>query len=136
MNLGPEVIVTHKGVPVGRTRLTNGELAVGELRASSGYDAIHSIVRPASASLWAAVMAQSAGPASPGRLDAIARAAALELELRDEAGALLHTDFVNVIERPLEMQPPLVVARFRLAPAPKPAVIEPAPLASPSERDD
>jgi len=117
----------HHGVPVGRVRLTNAELTAGELRIEPGYEAIRSLVREASESLWAAgfLSRGATGEGSRVPLDTVTRAAELELELRDETGALIWTDFVNIVERPYAA--PVVFARVRLAPAPRAARVHPTP---------
>ena len=122
-----DCVVMHRGVPVGRTRLTNTELTAGELRIEPGYEAIRDLIRAASKSLWAAGFF-SAGAAAEGSqvpLDVLTRAAELELELHDETGALLWTDFVNIVERPDAA--PVVFVRVRLAPGPRTAEVHPNP---------
>lgn len=121
--LRPQLVITHRGVPVGRTRLTGGELAVGELRPEPGYAAIRDLIAYASRSFWAALVVDHASPASPARLDVLGRAAELELELRDLNGALVWTDFVNIIERPFGAGLPQVMVRFRFANAARAAVL-------------
>lgn len=121
-----QYVVTHRGVPVGRVRLTGTELAAGELRIVPAYLAIRDVVRRASESLWA--IGFLAPPSSPGGcrvpLEAVTRAADLELELRDdETGALIWTDFVKIVERPAADATPVVFARVRLAPATQRAVV-------------
>jgi len=116
-----EFLVSHRGIPVGRmrARVIEGALICGELRAEAGYDGIRDLIRQASASLWAVgFLAKS--PAQPQPVfpaAAVSRAAELPLELQDELGALVWTDFVNIIELPNPAELPMVIARLRLAPA-------------------
>ena len=125
------VLITHRGVPLGRVealRLTVGELAVGELECMSAYAALRPTIWEASRSLWSVGFLASGvdvtrmAPAPP---EVRERAAELELELRDDAGALVPTDFVNIVERPFVDMPPVVFARLRLAPASERAVVIP-----------
>jgi hypothetical protein len=126
------LIVTHHGVPLGRVetvRLTTGALAVGELDRMPAYEALRPIIWAASRSLWSVGFLNSGidvtriSTAPPHVLE---RAAELELELRDEHGAIVPTDFVNIVERPLVEMPPVVFARLRLAPAAELASAAPA----------
>ena len=116
------VVVTHHGVPLGRVealRLTTTDLAVGELECLSAYDALRPTIREASRSLWSVGFLASGMDVTrmaPAPAAVRERAAELELELRDEQGALVPTDFVNIVERPFVEMPPVVFARLRLAP--------------------
>jgi len=124
------LIVTHHGVPLGRVealRLTNGDLAIGELECLSAYDALRPTIREASRSLWSVGFLASGVDLTrmaPADIEVRERAAELELELRDETGQLVPTDFVNIIERPFDT-PPVVLARLRLAPAAETAFVSP-----------
>ena len=121
--------VIHQGVPVGRVgnlRLTTGDLVVGELERLDGYDALRPTIWAVSRSLWSVGFLASGldvSRMSPSPPEVLERAAELELELRDEYGALVPTDFVNVIERPFVEMPPVVFARLRLAPAAEGALL-------------
>ena len=119
--------VTYRGVPVGRVRLARNELAIGELQVERGYLAIRELIRRASESLWAVGFLSLGWSPAPSQvpLEVVTQAADLELELRDETGALIWTDFVNIIERPDPADPPVVFARLRLAAAPQGAVVGP-----------
>jgi len=110
-----------------RPRLTKAEIAAGELRIEPGYLAIRDLIRRASESLWAiGFLSRPSSPAgSRVPLELVTRAAELELELRDESGALMWTDFVNIVERPDAEDAPVVFARVRLAPAARAAVVGP-----------
>jgi hypothetical protein len=123
-----QVLVTHRGVPLGRIDelcLTAGDIAVGEVERAAAYEALRPTIWAASRSLWSVGFLTSGidvtrmSPASPEVLE---RAAELELELRDEHGALIPTDFVNIVERPFVEMPPVVFARLRLARSAEPAV--------------
>ena len=117
------VIVTHHGVTVGRVeslRLTTGDVAVGELERMAAYDALRPTIWEASRSLWSVGFFASGidmrqMPPAPAAVRELA--AELELELRDEKGGLIPTDFVNIVERPFVDMPPVVFARLRLASA-------------------
>ena len=117
------LVVTHHGVPVGRVdalHLTTGDLFVGELECLSAYDALRPTIWEASRSLWSVGFFASGldlTRMSPASAEVRERAAELELELRDEEGALVPTDFVNIVERPFVAMTPVVLARLRLAPA-------------------
>ena len=106
--------ISHLGVPIGEVDLTTTETAIGELVAAPGYDAIRPTIRAASEALWAVgFLGNSTGndfdPA------AFSRAQALSLELRDDRGAFVPSDFINIVERPAAGDPPVVFVRFRLA---------------------
>ena len=68
---------------------------------------------------------------SPAPAELRERAAELELELRDEQGALVPTDFVNIVERPFVHMPPVVLARLRLASASEKAIVTPGDAIDP-----
>ena len=107
-----------------------GTLGVGELAPEPGYVAVRDIVRTASRSLWAVrFLAVGDKDLSPRRtpLDAVSRAAELPLELHDERGTFVPTDFANIIEREDAALAPAVFVRFRLERTPQPAV---SPLAT------
>jgi len=125
------VVVTHHGVPLGRVealRLTTGDLAVGELECLSAYDALRPTIWEASRSLWSVGFLSSGIDVtrmSPAPAAVRERAAELELELRDEKGGLIPSDFVNIVERPFVDMPPVVLARLRLAQAAESATVIP-----------
>ena len=131
------IVVTHHGVPIGRIEalhLTAGDLAVGELHCLLAYDALRPTIWEASRSLWSVGFLASGVDVtrmSPAPAEVRERAAELELELRDEKGVLVPTDFVNIVERPFVEMPPVVLARLRLAPASEAAIVIPShPLSS------
>jgi len=134
----PGVIVTHHGVPLGRVdplRLTTDALAVGELERMAAYDALRPTIWEASRSLWSVGFLASGIDVtrmSPAPAEIREQAAELELELRDETGALVPTDFVNIVERPFVDMPPVVIARLRLAPASENAIGLPPEASGPS----
>jgi len=121
--------VTHNGVPIGRVSLTIGELGVGDLEPTSHYGAVRDLIRSASRSLWAVGFLP--GSPTPGRqttsIEAVTRAAELELELYDDKGVLVPTDFVNVVEHEDASRQPAVFVRFRLERAGRPAAVVPTP---------
>lgn len=125
------LVVTHHGVPLGRVdelHLTTGDLVVGEVECLSAYDALRPTIWEASRSLWSVGFLASGIDVtrmSPAPAEVRERAAELELELRDEKGALVPTDFVNIVERPFVAMAPIVLARLRLAPAADRAAVVP-----------
>ena len=123
-------VVVRDDVPIGRTRLTTSELAVGELRPEPGYTAIRDLIRRASQSLWSVgfLASPSSDPFVRPPFDVLARVIDLGLELRDENGAFVPTDFVNIVERPDPDVAPVVFVRFRLAQAPRAAVMLTSPV--------
>ena len=116
------IVVTHHGIPLGRVgtlRLTTGDLLVGELECVEAYAALRPTIWEVSRSLWSVGFLASGldvSRMSPAAPEVLERAAELDLELRDEDGALVPTDFVNIVERPFVEMPPVVFARLRLAP--------------------
>lgn len=126
------IVVTHHGVPLGRIeslRLTTGDLAVGELECLPAYEALRPTIWEASRSLWSVGFLASGIDVtrmSPAPAAVRERAAELELELHDEQGRLVPTDFVNIVERPFVDMAPVVLARLRLAQASENAVVAPA----------
>jgi len=125
---GPYEVV-HHGVPIGRVSLTIGELGVGDLEPTSHYAALRDLIRAASRSLWSVGFLSRS--LTPGRqrtpIEVVTRAAELDLELHDDNGVLVPTDFVNVVEHEDASRPPAVFVRFRLERAGRPAVVTPAP---------
>jgi hypothetical protein len=110
--------IRHHGIPLGVTELVTSQgLAVGEFEPAPGpapgYVEVRQVVREASKALWdmGFFHRENAQPRVP--TEALARAAALQLELRDPAGAQVHADFVNIVERPEPAATPVVFARFR-----------------------
>lgn len=106
--------VTHQGVPLGRAELTPNGLAVAELAPLPAYESVRGTIRAASEFVWRmGVLADQSQPAGV-TLDpaALGRAASLPLELRDQAGAAVSADYINILEYPDPADAPLVVARF------------------------
>jgi hypothetical protein len=89
---------------------------------------VRPLILTASRALWPALFPTS-GIDFTGlprvSLDALSRAAELPLELHDDLGLLVPTDFVNIVERPIEGQLPVVFARLRLSPSGKDAPLVP-----------
>ena len=129
-------VVQHQGTPIGWASLTTiGSLGVGELVPERGYAALRDVIRAASRSLWSVgFLAAGDAGASLRRvpLDVVSRVAELPLELHDERGTLVPTDFVNIVEREDASRPPAVFARFRIERATEPAM---SPLATVSPGD-
>jgi hypothetical protein len=109
-------ILSHLGVPIGELELPTTERAVGELEPAKGYLAIRETIRAASQVLWAnGFLGEGTGIAFD--TSSLARAQALSLELRDERGAFVPADFINIVERPRPTDTPVVFVQFRMAPS-------------------
>ncbi len=123
-------LVLHLGTPVGRAGLTTiGSLGIGELAPEPGYAALRDVIRAGSRSLWAVgFLAIADKEPSLRRVpsDVVSRVAELPLELEDERGTFVPTDFVNIVEREDASLAPAVFVRFRLERAGQPAVSPPA----------
>lgn len=114
--------ITYRGVPVGRADLNLGpELVVAEVTPLRAYDAIRPDVRAATVALhragFLAAAPQRDVSAAPHMLvGALGRGAEIgrELELRDDCGAAVAADFVELMDFT-----PMVTAwaRARQAPA-------------------
>ena len=112
--------VALRGIPLGEVELPDQELATGMLEALPSFESIRSVIRDASRSLLAlgffGAAAQRSREDSDLRDDAegraLAKVAALELELQDQLGAIIPATFVNIIEPP-DGRSPMVIARFR-----------------------
>ena len=131
--------ILHKGAPIGHVYLTRGELGVGSFEPYAAYESLRDLIRAASRSLWDVGFFASGVPTvAHARVsaDALSRAAELDLELRDPKGALVPTDFVNIVERPESALPPVVFVRFRLAGSGKPAASPKAPLIGGAQEDE
>ena len=88
--------VSHRGVPLGHTDLVTEGLAIGDFRPGDGYAKVRDVIREASRAVWA--MGFFRANIQPRvAVEDIAAAARLEFELRDEKGALVHSDWVNII---------------------------------------
>jgi hypothetical protein len=112
-------VVHHEGVPVGRVELTpRVGLAAGELLTLPGYEIVRARVDAASAVLWATgVFGPPAPPSADTDADleartALATAAALGLELRDDHGRPVPTTFVNLLSVDEFRGEVLAVVRF------------------------
>ena len=104
--------VVQDGVPIGTSELVPSELAAGVLEPLAAYETIRSRVRSATETLRSLGMLTPPlhEPVDPA---ALARAAVLVFELRDPAGALAPTDWVNVFEYTGLAPEYAVLARFR-----------------------
>ena len=91
----------HRGVPLGFAELTPGELAAGPFVALPTLGSIRDTVRKGSQALLALGFFGAAIEAGRNGVgEALRAAAALEFELLNEAGNLIPTTFVNLIEAP------------------------------------
>jgi len=131
--------VLHEHTPIGVVDLPPAGLTAGAMEPHPGYEAIAAITMAATAALLtdgffgAALPPLPPFPAAALRSRrAIARAARLNLELRDARGALADTSFVNVLEAPGDNRV-VVVAGFPTVRALLGAMRPNAP--SPSEED-
>jgi hypothetical protein len=118
--------ITHHGVPVGTTEFTMaGERLVVAVRPLPGYTAIRPLVRAASVALAGVAL----GGTQPVESGALRRAAELgrALELRDEAGALVPVDYVELTEWPGGHPAVAAMLRLRDAHAAVPATVHPPP---------
>ena len=118
--------ITHHGVPVGTTECTlEGERLVVGVRPLPGYAAIRPLVRAASLALAEVALAG----AQPVEIPALRRGAELgrALELRDEAGALVPVDYVELTEWPGGNPEVAAMLRLRDAHAAVPAPVRPTP---------
>jgi hypothetical protein len=107
--------ISHLGVPIGDVELTPAETAVGELTCASGYEGIREVVRSASEALAANGFWGQPGRSVGVDPAAFRRAQNLSLELRDELGAFVPVDFINIVEGPATDAHPVVFVRFRFA---------------------
>jgi hypothetical protein len=107
--------ISHLGVPVGEVELTPTETAIGELMPVAGYESIRGVIRSASEVLWQNGFLGTTGGDQRFDPAALSRAQNLSLELRDDRGAFIPVDFINIVERPSAGDPPVVFVRFRLA---------------------
>ena len=118
--------ITHHGVPVGTTEFTlEGERIVVGVRPLPGYAAIRPLVRAASVALAEVAFAG----AQPVETAALRQGAELgrALELRDEAGALVPVDYVELTEWPGGNPEVAAMLRLRDAHAAVPALVRRAP---------
>jgi hypothetical protein len=122
--------ISHQGVPIGSAELTLGDaITIGAVTPLAAYEAIRPLVRDATAALRAIGFPEPSEDAAP--IDdptVLARAAALgrALELRDERGTVVTTDFVELMEQVApDGSSPIVWVRSRHAAAALPAVQTP-----------
>lgn len=119
--------IAYRGTPIGQADFVAAGLVTVDLMPLDAYPAVRDLIREASEVLWAMGFFGYRG-ANVARMpeDVLARAASLELEIRDAHGDLVHADWVNIIERPGPVPAPILVARFRLEPGGVPAAPAPA----------
>jgi hypothetical protein len=111
--------ITMRGVPLGEVELPSRELATGLLEPLPAFESVRSIIREGSRALLALGFFGAARESLENAMSvetsehaALARAADLQLELRDNLDALVPAMFVNVIEPPDDVTP-VVIVRFR-----------------------
>lgn len=120
-------LITHHGVPVGAVDLDGAEPRLDlPVRPLDGYASIQPVVRAGSVAL--ANFALHGGDA-PADGAALRRGTELgrELELRDEGGALVPTDFIVLTEWPGGNPEVAATLRLRDAHAVVPAVVRTPP---------
>jgi hypothetical protein len=127
--------ITHRGVPVGRldAALTAEHVVVG-VDPLPAYENIRNAVRAASTALAGVAIG---GPDQRVSSDALRRGAELGrvLELRDAAGALVPTDFIELTDWPGGNPEVAAMIRLRSSHARMPAPEPPPPLGG-SNADD
>jgi len=117
--------ITHDGLPIGTVDLAMQRLpgafpcsvAMGDFTPGSGYAVVREVIRRASAETW-----RFGFPGAPVFPDffvspwrdrtALAHANALSLQMCDEAGAVVPTDYVNIVEDPDPEVSPTVFVRL------------------------
>jgi hypothetical protein len=97
--------LTHRGVPIGTVELPpTGERVTVAVTPLPGYDALRPLVRLASHALSGVALNAPGDPALPPVASTLALERGAELgralELRDGAGALMPTDFIDLSEWP------------------------------------
>jgi hypothetical protein len=102
-------IVLLRGVPLGALWLAEGDLVFGTLEPAPAYAAAEGELRRAAERLWNQGFLHPKPPRNRISVDALAPLAGLSFELRDEGGALLQTDMVNVVPSPRIGEPAVVV---------------------------
>jgi len=105
MSIASLFTITYQGVPIGRLEFpAAGERVAVAVTPLPAYDAVRSLVREASVALSSVALAGSGEAAGPQLRSqtALRRAAELgrALELRDAAGALVPTDFIDLTDWP------------------------------------
>lgn len=106
--------VRHLGVPIGNVQLTaDATVSAGQLTPTPAYAAIRDVVREGSNALlqvgFFGALAQLSNSGAP--VPALRAAAALSLDLVDDAGNDVAATFVNLIEPPDDNQV-VVLARL------------------------
>ena len=125
--------ITHQGVPVGEVELpTAGERVAVPVVPLPAYESIRPLVRAASVALSQVALAGSGEMALPPvrSQTVLHRAAELgrALELRDAAGALVPTDFIDLTDWPGGEPAVAAIVGLRDSHAARPAVERPPPL--------
>jgi hypothetical protein len=127
--------ITYRGAPIGTLELPPaGERVAVAVTPLSGYEAIRPLVRQASRALTAVTLGTPGAPAmrplasetTLGRAAELGRA----LELRDAAGALVPTDFIDLTDWPGGSPEVAAIIGLRDSHAG-----DPAPAPTPSMRD-
>jgi hypothetical protein len=125
--------IEHQGVPVGIVEVTPGaELTAADVQPLPGYAAIQPLVRSATDALRnLGFIGPVAEPASSARgADALAAAGSLgrRLELRDERGAVVAVDAIDLTDWPGSESEVVAFISFGDASATVPAPVQPPPV--------
>ena len=112
--------VSHQGVPLGHAEFETEGLAIGEFKPGNGYAQFRDVIREASRAIWGMGFFHPEKTQPRVAVEDLAAAARLQFELRDDKGALVHSDFVNIVEPPSAGAPLLIMARFQQSHAGKP----------------
>lgn len=115
------VEVSHQGVPLGHADLDGAEHFIGELQPGEGYSRVRDVIRSGSKALWAMGFFHPETAQPRVAIEDLTAASKLDFELRDEKGALVHADFVNIVEVPDPNARPMIIARFRQSHAGNPS---------------
>ena len=120
--------ISLRGVPVGVADFAPGpDFIAVAVRPLRGYDAVRATVRAASIALADAAIGGQSGRATDGALRSGVELGRM-LELRDDSGVLVPTDFIELTEWPGGSPELAAMIRFRDAQAAVPASIRVAPV--------
>jgi hypothetical protein len=125
--------ITHQGVPIGEVELpAGGEWVAVPVSPLPAYESIRPLVRAASVALSRVALAGAGETALPQirSQTTLHRAAELgrALELRDAAGALVPTDFIDLTDWPGGEPAVAAIVGLRDSHAARPAVERPPTL--------
>ena len=130
----PTFTISLRGVPVGVAEFAPAsDLITIAVHPLPGYDAVQPTIRAASAALADAAIGRVA---DAPRDQALRRGAELGrmLELRDQAGGLVPTDFIDLTEWPNGNPKVAAIIRFREAHAAVPASVRVKPVSDADAR--